>query len=60
MILYPVNNTISIRLYRCSIVTVPTKEKECRKVFEKKCRTVSEIVTNIVQVRNYTIKQRKL
>ena len=35
---------------KCSIVTVPTKEKECRKILEKKCRTVSEIVTEIVQV----------
>ena len=36
---------------KCSIITVPTKEKECRKILEKKCRTVSEVVTNIVQVR---------
>ena len=36
---------------KCSIVTVPTKEKECRKILEKKCKTVSEVVTNIVQVR---------
>ena len=35
---------------KCSIVTVPTKEKECRKILEKKCRTVSEIVTEIVEV----------
>ena len=49
----PVNSTECkiVKENKCSIITVPTKEKECRKVFEKKCRTVSEIVTNIVQVR---------
>ena len=49
----PVNSTECkiVKENKCSIITVPTKEKECRKVFEKKCRTVSEIVTSIVQVR---------
>ena len=55
----PVNSTECkiVKENKCSIITVPTEEKECRKTFEKKCRTVSEIVTNIVQVRNDTIKQ---
>ena len=48
----PVNSTECkiVKENKCSIITVPTKEKECRKTFEKKCRTVSEIVTKIVQV----------
>ena len=48
----PINSTECkiVKENKCSIVTVPTQEKECRKILEKKCRTVSEIVTTIVQV----------
>ena len=50
---HPVNST-ECKLEKenkCAIVTTKKKEKECRKTLKKQCEEVTEVVTEIKQVR---------